>query len=132
MTTPTWSPLLLNMLPSTTDLLSRGAPAPSCACWALIASQLAGSNYFLFAFSQAFPVTRLADIPDRSHTAEPFPCREVFHREAVSLDGPPTFRRPMRPLLDRHHLIGFVGVVVGHLFALSVSNRQIRRAFCPR
>src|SRR5260370_17969186 len=45
-----------------------------------------------------------------------FLAGKVSHREAVSLDGPPTFRRPIRPRLDRHHHIGFVGVVVGHFF----------------
>jgi hypothetical protein len=39
---------------------------------------------------------------------------KVSHREAVSLDGPPTFRRPLRPGLYRHHLISFVRVVIGH------------------
>jgi hypothetical protein len=38
----------------------------------------------------------------------------ILSQEAVSLDDPPTFRRPTRPGLNRHHLIDFVGVVVGH------------------
>jgi hypothetical protein len=43
-----------------------------------------------------------------------FLAGKMSHRKAVSFDRPPTFRRPMRPGLDRHHLIGFVGIVVGH------------------
>ena len=39
---------------------------------------------------------------------------KVSHRNAVPLDGPPSFRRPMRPGLYRHYLIGFVEVVVSH------------------
>src|SRR5258708_2744361 len=40
---------------------------------------------------------------------------KMSHRKAVSFDGPPSLGRSMRPGLDRHHLIGFVRVVVGHL-----------------
>jgi hypothetical protein len=38
---------------------------------------------------------------------------------STPLDGPPTFRRPMWPGFYRHHLIGLVGVVVGHFPSLS-------------
>ena len=44
---------------------------------------------------------------------------KMSHRKAVALDGPPTFRRPMWPGFYRHHLIGLVGVVVGHFPSLS-------------
>ena len=44
---------------------------------------------------------------------------KISHRKAVALDGPPTFRRPTRPGLYRHHLIGLAGVVVGHFPSLS-------------
>src|SRR5712672_398944 len=43
-----------------------------------------------------------------------FLAGKMSHRKAVSFDRPPTFRRPMGPGLYRHHLIGFVGVGVGH------------------
>jgi hypothetical protein len=41
---------------------------------------------------------------------------KVSDGKPVPLDRPPTFRRPMpaRPGLNRHHLIGFVGIVVVH------------------
>jgi hypothetical protein len=38
----------------------------------------------------------------------------VHPEKAVPLDGPPGMRRPMRPRLYRHHLVGFIGIVVGH------------------
>src|ERR1700681_141470 len=53
----------------------------------------------------------------------------MFHRSAVSLDGPPTFRRPMWPGLYRHHLIGFVGVVVGHFRHLQDLGQNISPLF---
>jgi hypothetical protein len=48
-----------------------------------------------------------------------FLAGKVSHRETVSFDGPPTLRRPMRPELYRHHLIGFVGIVCHLPFAFS-------------
>ena len=40
--------------------------------------------HFAFAFSRAFPFTRLADIPDRSRIARPFPCRQSIAPECPS------------------------------------------------
>src|ERR1039458_3391574 len=49
---------------------------------------------------QARSVFRIGRVP-----LSLFLAGKVSHREAVSLNGPPTFRRPMRPGLYRHHLI---------------------------
>src|SRR4249920_2077757 len=40
MTTPTWTPLLFNTLPFTTDVLSSGPPGKGCACWPAKARQI--------------------------------------------------------------------------------------------
>ena len=39
---------------------------------------------------------------------------KISHRHAFPLNGRPSMRRPMRPRLYRHHLIGFIWVVVSH------------------
>src|ERR1700687_1526244 len=44
----------------------------------------------------------------RSHSGL-FLAGKVSHGHAIPLDGPPTFRRPMRSGLDRHHLMGVAG-----------------------
>jgi len=46
-----------------------------------------------------------------------FLAGKMFHREAVSFDSPPTLRGCMWPGLDRHRLIGFVGIVSHFPFA---------------
>ena len=55
---------------------------------------------------------------------------KMSHRKAVALDGPPTFRRPMWPGFYRHHLIGLVGVVVGHFPSLSHDHLSPCRRDC--
>jgi hypothetical protein len=57
-----------------------------------------------------------------------FLAGKVSHGHAIPLDGPPTFRRPMRSGLDRHHLIDFVGIVVAHFFAFSPNSTSLRLA----
>src|ERR1700730_1226215 len=52
-----------------------------------------------------------------------FLAGKVSHRKAVSFDGPPTLGRAMRSGLRRHHLIGLVGVVVGHFPSPSARSR---------
>src|SRR5216684_2439284 len=39
-TTPTWTPLLLNILPSTTEVPIEMPPPKGCACWPAIARQI--------------------------------------------------------------------------------------------
>src|SRR5665213_2251476 len=70
---------------------------------------------------EARPVFRIGRVPPSL-----FLAGKMSHRSAVSLDGPPTFRRPMWPGLYRHHLIGFVGIV-GYHFPFAFSPRTTSR-----
>jgi hypothetical protein len=81
---------------------------------------------------QARSVFRIGRVPLGLFLAWKMP-----HRIAVSLDGPPSVRRPTRSRLYRHHRIGFIGVVVGHSFAFSPTsaNRastRCRAVICAR
>src|SRR5665213_2386365 len=68
-----------------------------------------------FSLFRGSPVFRIGRVPPSL-----FLAGKTSHRSAVSLDGPPTFRRPTWPGLYRHHLIGFVGIVGYHFpFAFS-------------
>src|SRR6202043_4076420 len=64
-----------------------------CAYCPGIARQIARSNYFLFAFSQAFPVTRLARYSE-----------SVAYRSAFALPGKCLTGRPFR--LTVHQPLG--------------------------
>jgi hypothetical protein len=96
------------------------------------------ARYFPSAFSHAFPAVRLAlysgsvayclafSLPGKCLTGVPF--RLTVHQP---LGG------PCGPRLNRHHLIGFVGVVAGHSFAFSPTsaNRasiRCRAVICAR
>src|SRR5712664_2728567 len=57
-------------------------------------------------------------------------------RKTIPLDGPPTLRRPMGPGLDRHHVIGFVGIVAHFPSAFSLFHHpqtiSLGEALCCR
>src|SRR5216684_2439902 len=114
-TTPTWTPLLLNILPSTTEVPIEMPPPKGCACWPAIARQIVLGLFPLRLLPSLLGDKTCSIFRIGRVSLGLFLAGKVSHRKAVSFDGPPTLgRRPMGTGLDRHHLVGFVGVVVGH------------------